>query len=196
MQELREELRQDFRDEDYAYAYVEDFLNAEIATQIKVLREQRDCTQQQLAERAGMQQPRLSLLEDVNYGAWSIKTLKKLARALDVTLKVSFESFGSRINDIANFKREALQRPTRIESLHSSDAETPKAVLDMLELVRQHLRQGQARMAEPTPSANLPAAVVGMFEWAKDRNQPPHPRAPLSLAPNQSTRERAAQGQQ
>src|SRR5438046_287534 len=117
MNELRDELRQDFQDEEYAHTYVEDFLNAEIATQIKVLREQRDLTQQQLAKLAGMAQPRLSLLEDVNYGSWSIKTLKKLARAFDVTLKVSFETFGSRIGDIINFNRRALERAKRSEEI-------------------------------------------------------------------------------
>jgi transcriptional regulator with XRE-family HTH domain len=142
MNELRDELWHDFQDEEYAHTYVEDFLSAEIATQIKVLREQRRFTQQQLAELTGMAQPRLSLLEDVNYGSWSIKTLKKLARAFDVTLKVSFETFGSRIGDIVNFNRGALQRAKRTEELQANGEE------------------------------QLPASVVDLFNWQKTRNQP------------------------
>ena len=145
MNELREELRQDFQDEEYAHTYVDDFLNAEIATQIKVLREQRALTQQQLADLTGMAQPRLSLLEDVNYGSWSIKTLKKLARAFDVTLKVSFETFGARIGDIVNFNRAALQRANRAEEL--------------------------AKNGEREPSAS----IVDLFEWQKNRNRPTDP---------------------
>jgi len=141
MNEIRDELRQDFQDREYAHTYVEDFLNAEIATQIKVLREQRDLTQQQLADLAGMAQSRISILEDVNYGSWSIKTLKALARAFDVTLKVSFESFGSRIGDIVNFNRRALQRTSRTEEL---------------------AKNGESE---------LPASVTDLFEWQKNRNR-------------------------
>lgn len=144
MNELNDELRQDFHDADYAHAYVDDFLSAEIATQIKVLREQRELTQQQLAELAGMSQPRLSKLEDVNYGSWNIKTLAKLARAFDVTLKVSFETFGSRIGDIVNFNRRALQRKSRADEFAS---------------------------AESAPLGG--SGIVNMFEWQKKRNQPP-----------------------
>jgi len=140
MNEIRDELWQDFQDEEYAHTYVDDFLNAEIATQIKVLREQRELTQQQLAELAGMSQPRLSLLEDVNYGSWSIKTLKKLARAFDVTLKVSFEGFGSRIGDIVNFNRRALQRPKRREELARNGVEISAAVVDMAAWAKQRNR--------------------------------------------------------
>lgn len=142
MNDLNDELRKDFQDEEYAHTYVEDFLNAEIATQIKVLREQRELTQQQLAERAGMAQARISVLEDVNYGSWSVKTLKKLARAFDVSLKVSFETFGTRIGDISNFNRRALERAKRIDELKTNG-------------VRE-----------------IPSSVTDMFAWANKRNRP------------------------
>ena len=55
-----------------------------VATQIKVLREQRVMTQAALAEKADMRQPRLSVMEDAGYSNWSINTLKRLARAFDL----------------------------------------------------------------------------------------------------------------
>src|SRR5712692_5991842 len=88
MNELVEQLRLEFKDEECAYTYVDEFLNAAIATQIKVIREQRGLSQEQLAEKTGMKQERISVLEDVNYGSWSVTTLKRIARALGVTLKV------------------------------------------------------------------------------------------------------------
>lgn len=168
MNELRDELRHDFQDEEYAHTYVDDFLNAEIATQIKVLREQRGFTQQQLAQLADMAQPRLSLLEDVNYGSWSIKTLKKLSRAFDVTLKVSFETFGLRIGDIVNFNRGALQRAKRSEELQANgEKQPPASVVDLLiwqktrnRLQTQTLPDVPANQTPPMPADKEDTAMV------------------------------------
>lgn len=110
MIELRDKLLHEFQDKEYRQAYVDDFLNASIATQIKVLREQRPWTQETLADKASMKQSRISLLENVNYSAWSLTTLKRLAEAFDVTLKVSFETYSARLVDIQRFGRESLER--------------------------------------------------------------------------------------
>ncbi len=117
MKELRDRLREEFQDKDYADTYIDEFLNASIATQIKVLREQRGLTQGQLAQLAEMKQERICVLENVNYDSWSLKTLKRLASAFDVTLKVSFETFGTRIDDIRRFSRGSLQRESRTSDL-------------------------------------------------------------------------------
>ena len=97
MNELFEELRydSDMKDMEYRHAFAEAHLNSMIAMQIKVLREQRNLSQMALGEFSDMAQPRISVLEDVNYSAWSISTLKRLARAFDLRLRVSFEDFGS-----------------------------------------------------------------------------------------------------
>lgn len=106
------EIREPFRDKEYRHAYCDEFLDIWIATQIKVLREQRGWTQKDLAEHASMLQPRISALENVNYSSWSVSTLRKLADAFDLTLKISFESFGDKINDFNLFSREYLERPS------------------------------------------------------------------------------------
>ena len=102
--------REKFTDREYRASYAESFLDTFIATQIKVLREQRNWTQQQLAEAGGMQQSRISALEDANYSRWSIATLKRLARAFDVPLNVSFGTFGALVLNAREFSRESLQR--------------------------------------------------------------------------------------
>ncbi len=100
MTELIDRLREEFQDKEYRHAYADEFLNSWIATQVKVLREQRGWTQEELASEVGMKQSRISLLENVHYSAWSLNTLKRLAQAFDTILKVSFETFGTRLTDM------------------------------------------------------------------------------------------------
>jgi transcriptional regulator with XRE-family HTH domain len=113
MSDFRTTLLEEFQDEEYAHAYCDDFLNTYIATQLKVLREQRNWTQEDVAQRAGMKQPRIALLEDINHDAWSVKTLRRLGRAFDVRLKVSFEEFSTIIDDVCSFNRLNLERASR-----------------------------------------------------------------------------------
>jgi len=117
MNESQTCLRNEFKDQEYREAYAEDFLNTSIAAQLQVIREQRELTQAQLAEKVGTQQAGISRLENVNYSAWKIETLKKLAFALGCRLKVSIETFGSLIDEVTNFSREALKRPSFDEDL-------------------------------------------------------------------------------
>lgn len=117
MKELVKTLVSEFGDKEYAHAYMEEISNIAIATQIKVLREQRNLTQQQLAQAANMKQERICALEDVDYDAWTIKTLRKLAKAFDLTVKVSFEKFSTGILDISKIDRQTLQRTSRTEDL-------------------------------------------------------------------------------
>ena len=112
MSELVDRLRSEFRDEEYRHAYAEECLHTMIATQIKVLREQREMTQSTLAKRAEMLQPRLSVMENADYSSWSVSTLKRLARAFDVALSVKFEAFSEVILDFEEMSRETLSRPS------------------------------------------------------------------------------------
>lgn len=110
MNDLVEKLRQSFTDEEYRYSYVESFLNSYIAAQIKTLREENKLTQGELAEKMGSKQPGIARLENVNYSAWKVETLRKLARALQVRLKITFEEWGTLPEEISGFNRSALVR--------------------------------------------------------------------------------------
>src|ERR1035441_9022428 len=110
MMDVVERLKRDFNDPDYRHVYDEGFLNSSIATQIKVLREERGWTQAHLAGKAKMNQSRVSELEDVNFNSWTIRTLRKLARAYDLRLKISFEEFGTLLHDFRNLNRAGLTR--------------------------------------------------------------------------------------
>jgi transcriptional regulator with XRE-family HTH domain len=83
-----------------------------IATQIKVLREQREWTQSVLAKKAEMLQPRLSVMESADYSSWSVNTLRRLAHAFDLALSVKFETFSDVILDFEEMSKETLSRPS------------------------------------------------------------------------------------
>ena len=112
MSELVDKLRSEFQDEEYRHSYIEECLNTLIATQIKVLREQREMTQSGLAKKAEMLQPRLSVMENADYSSWSVNTLKRLARAFDLALTVRFESFSEAVLDFEEMSKETLSRPS------------------------------------------------------------------------------------
>jgi transcriptional regulator with XRE-family HTH domain len=107
-----DDVRENFQDLEYREAYADDYLNTYVATQIQVLREQRGLSQEQLADLIGSKQPGVSRLENVNHSSWKTDTLKKIAKALDVRLKISFETYGDLYFEIDAFGRGFLQRPT------------------------------------------------------------------------------------
>lgn len=112
MNQLYKRLKEDFADLEYREVYAESFLNSFVATQIQVVREQREMTQTQLAEKIGTKQAGISRIENVNYSAWNIATLKKIAFALGCRLKVSFETFGSLLDEAVAFNDKTLERPS------------------------------------------------------------------------------------
>lgn len=135
MRKLIERLKRDFRDKETRDTYCDEFLNAEIATQIKVLREQQGLTQAALAELAKMAPERISVLEDVNYSSWTINVLRRLAKALDLRLSVKFESFGSFLPEFETFSRETLERPKFDDDLvfHGMPNDVSRRALGRLE---------------------------------------------------------------
>lgn len=107
---IRERLLAKFHDKKYRHTYVDAFTDSYLATQIQVLREQRELNQTQLADLSGLKQSQISAFEDVNNSSWTIRTLKKLAKAFDLVLVVKFESFGKVLPDIESLNRPALQK--------------------------------------------------------------------------------------
>lgn len=110
MSELVDKVRNEFQNEEYRHSYAEECVNTMIATQIKILREERGMTQSALAQKAGMAQPRLSVMENADYSNWSINTLKRLARAFDVAVSVKFETFSTVVMDFEEMCRANLSR--------------------------------------------------------------------------------------
>jgi transcriptional regulator with XRE-family HTH domain len=170
MSELRGNLREEFQDKEYRDAYADESLSTYIATQIKVLREQRQLTQKELAERAGMAQPRIAVLEDVNYSSWSISTLRRLAEAFDVRLSVKFETFSSLVQEIERLGRDTLERDSFANDtwFHKKDAQSTAMAL-----------QGGASTygSQTPPSPSEGAQVLAMAVGQTVRQFPEGPYA-------------------
>jgi transcriptional regulator with XRE-family HTH domain len=107
---LLDRVIEQFGDFSYRHSFVESHVDSSLATQIQVLREQRKLTQAQLAEAAGMKQSQISRLERFDNSSWQLRTLRRVARALDLALVVRLESFGTVLPSIGDFGRKSLQR--------------------------------------------------------------------------------------
>lgn len=73
-------------------AFVESEVVTGLATQIRVLRQQRGWTQFELAKKLGTTQTVVSRLEDPSYGKQTVATLVALSAAFDTGLSVKFTS--------------------------------------------------------------------------------------------------------
>ena len=161
-------LRDELKDPEYSEGYAESFLDSYIATQIKVLREQAGLSQQGLAQLLGTGQGVISRIENVNYSKWNISTLKKLARAFRVRLKISFETYGSLLADVSNFSRDSLQRqPRELDPvLHGAVPVTPIRPETAVHRRRRQQQHFQLhRMASPIalPGANRVIGISGQL---------------------------------
>lgn len=111
MSDWYQDLKNEFQDAEYRHGYAESFLNTKLAAQIKTLREQRGKTQAEIAALMGIKQPGYRRFEDVNHSVWKTDTLWSIARAFGVRLSVSFETFGSLLDEKRHFNKKSLERP-------------------------------------------------------------------------------------
>jgi ribosome-binding protein aMBF1 (putative translation factor) len=106
--ELLDQLKQDFQNKEARYVYAESVGNAYVSEQIKRLREDRGFSQEDLAALIGTKQSGVSRLQSRYYSAWKVETLRKLAKAFGVRLRISFEEFGTITEDVAGFTEGKL----------------------------------------------------------------------------------------
>ncbi|MCP3963577.1 MAG: helix-turn-helix transcriptional regulator [bacterium] len=113
MDETRARLLVEFHDKEARTDYADQFLDASIALQIATLRQERVLTQKQLGDLAGgMGQSRISAYEKVDYSSWSVRTLRRLAKAFDLPLVIRFESWGNFLDGVTKLSRRDLDRPS------------------------------------------------------------------------------------
>ena len=124
-QDERRDFLDEVQDEEYRHEFVSEHVTVGLAFQIHLLREARGWTQEELASRCDMAQETISRLEDPNYGRYTLKTLKRLAKTFDVGLLVRFVSFwrnwenGLLTCPLANSRRQATTRSARCPSITS-----------------------------------------------------------------------------
>lgn len=88
---LKQRLREDFKNEDFRKAFDEEDLPARLALQIAYLRKKQGLTQHELARRLQVSQQALSQLEDQSTARFTLRTLQRLATALNRRLVVELK---------------------------------------------------------------------------------------------------------
>jgi transcriptional regulator with XRE-family HTH domain len=174
MSGLRSNVSSDFTDRESRHLYADESLNTKIATQIKVIREQRGLTQSELAKLSGMAQPRIAVLEDINYSSWSVKTLKRIAKALDVRLAVGFETFSSLIVELENLDRSSLERPSFDDDIffHGDSVAALESVSYLRanvtdpDLFKQHMTRSAQNQKEQSGNFMPPQPATGVSDAA------------------------------
>lgn len=131
---------QSMNDPAYRAAFVEAQIDLALPTQIKALRAQRNWSQAELADRAGMKQARISAIENAKEGSLNLKTLRRLAEAFDVALVVRFAPFSELTEWASTYSPDAFAVPSfnderRIERAKPARPGTmaPLVLLDLLE---------------------------------------------------------------
>lgn len=117
------------RDPEYRNAFVSSTVAARLAVRIYNLRKKSDLSQLQLAEKTGMKQARISVLEQGDYQNFTFSTLKKIAAAFQVAVIVDFVSFPDFMRWADNLKAESVTPETLEESLSAIGGPTGKGIV-------------------------------------------------------------------
>jgi transcriptional regulator with XRE-family HTH domain len=120
----RERVWKSLENKEYRELFAED-VGTGLAFQVKLMREKRGWTQEELGLRTGKKQGVISQLENPDYGHYSLATLKKLAAAFDVGLIVKFTPFSELVSWITDLSPSKLAPPSYEEERQMSLAEAP-----------------------------------------------------------------------
>lgn len=102
---------------EYREAYLEGFLEQNIALQIKLNRQIRNLSQSSLAQLIGTKQSVVARSENPAYGKHSIQFLTKLANAFDCALSVKFIPYSKLARQVDSLSEEKLVAPSFDEEI-------------------------------------------------------------------------------
>ena len=125
-------LLEELQDKEYRDAFVASETNIALPYQIRALRERRGWTQQELADRAGMKQSRISAIEQPGGGKLNLETLRRLASAFDSALVVRFAPFSELVDWVETFSPDEFQVPSFEEDFADSAQEPDEPNQDSL----------------------------------------------------------------
>lgn len=132
---IKSSLMHELRDKEYRESFVASEISIGLPFQIRSLRKSRDLTQPELAEMAGMSQPRISEIETPGARNLSLDTLLRIAAAFDVALQVRFVSFGKLVGDSGSIDLNNFHVPAfaeEIEQLEKIPVRKPSSIFDEL----------------------------------------------------------------
>jgi transcriptional regulator with XRE-family HTH domain len=142
-------------DKAYRDAYVASQISMGLPFQIRALRRSRNWTQAQLAEAAGMSQPRIAEIERAGRRRFNLDTLLRIASAFDIGLEVGFAPFSAVVDraehfdpdafEVASFEDEEHEAARRRDRGTSSKRAVPVRTLGMTRRRRRPVSQPAAR---------------------------------------------------
>ena len=104
---IRQNLSQKLKDRDYRHSFFRIRGQGEVASRIRELRNLRKFTQKDLSEKCEMHhQSAISRIEQASYSSWNIKTLWRIAEALDVRMRIIFEPMEDVIKQYEELERQ------------------------------------------------------------------------------------------
>ncbi|MBI2850827.1 MAG: helix-turn-helix transcriptional regulator [Chloroflexi bacterium] len=108
----RKQIWESLHDIEFRKQFIDEHISVGIAFQIRALRDRQKLTQAKLAELLKVKQPLLSAWENPNYGKYTLKTLKELAKAFDVGLLVRFVPFSTLVDWAINLPGDVIAPPS------------------------------------------------------------------------------------
>jgi transcriptional regulator with XRE-family HTH domain len=114
-------------DKEYREAYMEASIEQAISWQVKINRQKRGLTKQQLADKAGVKVGVIERLEDPEINDHSIDLLVKVAKAFDCALSIkllSYEQLAQESLDLSEETQYVLPFRTRTSPLTHSPEQT------------------------------------------------------------------------
>lgn len=157
MSGFRKHLWQNLKNRVFRSEYVAENAKTGVAMQIKAMREARNWSQADLAERANKAQSAIARLEDPDYGRFNIQTLLEMAAAFDVWLSVEFVPFSIGLQRTVNRSRAALAAISFVDDRESSQPEavTTATFLMVFEKMKPNVDYTSALIKQSREFADL-----------------------------------------
>ena len=114
----------DLNEPQFRHEYAWEHVQEGIAFQIRATRIARGWSQEELGERAGMTQSRISVVEDPNYGKFTLNTLRRFANAFDVALVARFVRF----SELSDWAASVSEHDLAIPEYDRDKAERDEAI--------------------------------------------------------------------
>jgi transcriptional regulator with XRE-family HTH domain len=118
-------------DKQYRDLFVAEHIFSRLPLKVRSLRKTREMTQQALADEAGVKKEWISQVENPNYGRFTLKTLLKIAAALDVALYVDFVPYSTVVNDALRLSMDSFHVPSAKADLGLLDRPQPVNVVSI-----------------------------------------------------------------
>ena len=120
---IHSSLIKELLDKAYRDAYVASQIRVGLPFQARALRRSKGWTQEQLADAAGMSQPRIAEIEKPGKRRFNLDTLLRIASAFDVGLEVRFVPFGDVIDHNESFDPDTFYVPSFADELAAEEQE-------------------------------------------------------------------------